>query len=145
MTEDEAAGRARVVAAARSFIGTPYHHNAMLKGIGVDCATLIVLVYREAGFTVADPPPYAPQWFLHRDEELYLAEIGKYARRIEGPPQPGDLAVFKMGRTYSHGAVVVDPAWPAVVHALGDARAVIEDRGDGGRLANRPRLFYSPW
>lgn len=31
--------RARFVATALSYVGTPYHHHGRLKGIGVDCAT----------------------------------------------------------------------------------------------------------
>jgi cell wall-associated NlpC family hydrolase len=139
-----AAARASVVAAARSFIGTPYHHHGQLKGVGTDCATTIVLVYREAGFTVADPGQYPQQFFLHRNRELFLEEVEKYAHRVE-VPQLGDLVVFKIGRVYAHGAIVVDPGWPTIVHADAGAGQVIEDRGDGGRLAAAPRLFYSPW
>ena len=33
--------RAAVVAAAREWIGTPYHHMADIKGVGCDCAMLL--------------------------------------------------------------------------------------------------------
>jgi len=46
---DEQAQRLAVVDAARAYIGTPYHQNAMLKGIGVDCATLLALSFQDAG------------------------------------------------------------------------------------------------
>ena len=39
------AQRAAVVAEARSWIGTPYHHAADVKGHGVDCAMLLIRVY----------------------------------------------------------------------------------------------------
>jgi len=144
MTEPLAEQRARVCAVARTFIGTPYHHNGCLKGVGVDCATLLVLVYREAGFTITDPPPYPPQFFMHRDRERYLEEIDRYCRRVDAPA-PGDIVVYRLGRTYAHGAIILEGGWPAIVHANARARAVIEDRGDGGRIGVAPRRFYSPW
>lgn len=116
----------------------------MLKGVGVDCATLLVLAAREAGIVaVDDPAAYSPQWFLHRSEEKYLAEIEKYAHRVDAPTGPGDVVVFKIGRTFAHGGIITE--WPNMVHALSEARMVIEDRWDAGRLADREHLFYSRW
>ncbi len=147
MEANEQSERARVCAVARSFSGTPYHHFGMLKGIGVDCATLLVMVYREAGVVnVEDPASYSPQFFLHRSEEKYLAEILQYAHEItEKDAKPGDVVVWKIGRSFAHGAIIIDPGWPAIIHALSDAKMVIEDRGDGGRLADKERKFFSRW
>ena len=65
--------RAAVVAEARSWIGTPYHHAADVKGHGVDCAMLLVRVYCDLGLIEPfDPRPYTRDWFLHRSEERYL-------------------------------------------------------------------------
>ena len=49
--ESEGAERVAVVAAARSWLGTPYHHAADVKGRkgGVDCAMLLVRVYCDLG------------------------------------------------------------------------------------------------
>lgn len=144
MGDLEAEERRRVVETARSWLKTPFHHNACLKGVGVDCAQLMVGVFREAGvIDVETPAPYSAQFFLHRSEEKYLNEVEKYAHRIEGPPLPGDICVWKIGRTFSHGAIVTE--WPAIIHALSEARMVIEDRADGGRLQDAERLFYSRW
>lgn len=140
----EADERAKVVEVAKSFVRTPYHHRGMLKGVGVDCATLLVLVYREAGIVpVEDPAAYAPQWYMHHSEEKYLAEIEKYAHRIPAPTGPGDVVVFKIGRAYAHGGIITE--WPNIVHAISEAKMVIEDRYDAGRLAGREHLFYSRW
>ena len=52
--------RAAVVAAARSWIGTPYHHAADVKGVGVDCAMLLVRVYSDLGLidrSIRGPTP----------------------------------------------------------------------------------------
>lgn len=141
----EAEGRSRVVAEAYSWRKTPYHHNALLKGVGVDCAMFIIGVFRGAGIVeIADPKAYSAQWFLHRDEERFLAEILKYAHEIT-EPKPGDLVVYKQARTYSHGGIVVDPGWPSIIHASGRARMVIEADGDSEELAGRERKFFSHW
>lgn len=143
MSEQEE--RQRVVQVARSWIATPYHHMAMVKGVGVDCAMLVIAVFREAGVvSPEDVQPYSPQWFLNRGEEKYLHEIRKYAHETTDP-KPGDIAVYKIGRLFAHGAIIVDPGWPVIVHALSQARAVIEDRGDGGTLAGKEHLFFTRW
>ncbi len=38
-----------VVAEARRWVGTPYHHQAQLRGVGVDCVGLIVGVGKALG------------------------------------------------------------------------------------------------
>lgn len=47
MTEQEQ--RAAVVAEARTWLGTPYHHEACVKGAGVDCGMLLRAVYIATG------------------------------------------------------------------------------------------------
>jgi cell wall-associated NlpC family hydrolase len=112
MSQNVAELRARVVATARDFIFTPYHHQGMLKGIGVDCLTILILVYREVGVVPLDfnPGNYSREWYMHKSEELYLAGVQKFARRIpDGDPVlPGDVALYKVGKCVSHGAIIVD-------------------------------------
>lgn len=50
--------RVRVVEIARRWIGTPYHHQASLKGVGCDCLGLVRGVYRE--LCGAEPEPMPP-------------------------------------------------------------------------------------
>jgi NlpC/P60 family putative phage cell wall peptidase len=53
----------RVVAEARRWIGTPYRHQASLKGVGCDCLGLVAGVWRALyGNLPEAPPPYAPDW-----------------------------------------------------------------------------------
>jgi NlpC/P60 family putative phage cell wall peptidase len=52
-----------IIAAARSWIGTPYRHQASLKGVGCDCLGLLRGVWREVmGAEPEAPPPYAAGW-----------------------------------------------------------------------------------
>lgn len=121
--------RAAVVREARSWIGTPYHHAADVKGLkgGVDCAMLLVRIYCDLGLVDPfDPRPYTRDWFLHRSEERYLSFL--LARSIEvREPGIGDIMLFRMGRCYGHGGVVSATAPLAIIHAFANAGAVVED------------------
>lgn len=107
--------RAAIVAEAWSWLRTPYIHLGDIKGVGVDCAMLLVRAYTAVGAVPNfDPRPYEPEWFLHQDEERYMAGMEKYSHRVESP-LPGDIALYRFGRTASHGAIVV--ADGLVIHA----------------------------
>jgi cell wall-associated NlpC family hydrolase len=101
--------RGRLVAETLSWIGTPYRTAQRVKGPlgGVDCLTFVVEVFERAGIIPRYKVPFYPQdWHLHRDDERYLAGILEYAREIAGPPQPGDVVLFRFGRCFAHGGIV---------------------------------------
>src|SRR5690606_7018860 len=53
----------RVIAVARSWLGTPYHDQASLKGVGCDCLGLARGVWREVVGPEPFPiPPYSRDW-----------------------------------------------------------------------------------
>ena len=110
------AERQKIVDVARTWLDTPYHTGARVKGQGADCITFIAGVFEEAGLVKNIPiPSYSAQWHLHRDTEKYLQGLLKYTREIQSPPKPGDIALWKFGRCYSHGAIVI--GWPKIIHA----------------------------
>ena len=132
--------RAAVVAEAREWLGTPFHHQGRVKGAGVDCAMLLAEIYRRCGLVPhVDPGYYPPDWHLHRDAERYLEKLMPYARELAGPPAPGDVAVFRFGRTFSHGAIVVD--WPRLIHAYW-RRGVVWGDATLNPLAGRKVRFF---
>lgn len=136
------ARREQIVRAAREWLGTPYHHRAAVQGAGTDCAMFPLAVYKECGLIPEDypPPPYAMQWHLHRSEELYIKELEKFSRPIAGPPQPGDFVVFRFGRTFSHGAIVI--AWPLIIHSCIPHGVVLADAERDGELMGRERRVF---
>jgi len=144
--------RSAVLLEARRWIGTPYHHMGRVRGVGADCATFPAEVYAAAG--VIAPVSiafYPPDWHLHRDAENYLARVLEHAIEVE-LPQPGDFVLWRIGRAFAHGAIVL--AWPRIVHAVVGI-GVIEDDGESPTLAfararrtadsRRERKFFSPW
>jgi NlpC/P60 family putative phage cell wall peptidase len=142
----EADERAMIVAEARAWLGTPYHHHACLKGIGVDCAMLPIGIWSSAGLLQKfDPGPYPADWHQHRDEERYASIVLTLADEIaEEVLQPGDLILFKFGRAFSHGAILVAPG--IVAHAsLRDGAVILGDLHRDGDMIGRPRRFFSYW
>jgi NlpC/P60 family putative phage cell wall peptidase len=88
----------RVVAAARGWLGTPYHHQAARKGAGCDCLGLVRGVYVEVTGRVAEtPPPYTRDWAEMRSEETLLHAAAHHLRPLTGErPMPGDVLIFRM-------------------------------------------------
>lgn len=127
--------REAIMAEAKTWLGTPYHHLAGVKGAGVDCAMLLVEVHKAVGLLPADfdPRPYAPQWFLHRDEEKFVAHLLSCSKRTTDP-QPGDVALYRFGRTAAHGAILLED--DLLIHAYRPSRRVeiTERRTLVGRL-----------
>ncbi len=109
--------RQKIIDEAKTWLGTPYHRGARIKGVGVDCGQFLIGVYEVAG--VLEPgecnPGYYPhEIHLHRTVEKYLEWILKYCDKVD-TPEPGDIAMFKFGKSSSHSAIVVK--WPVVIHS----------------------------
>lgn len=88
----------KVIAAARSWLGTPYHDQASLCGVGCDCLGLARGVWREVVGPEPFPmPPYSRDWAETGAREV-LAE-GARSMMIEVEPAqapPGALVLFRM-------------------------------------------------
>lgn len=136
--------RTAIVAEARSWVGTPYHHHGRVKGVGVDCAQILLAVYADAlGLAPSfDVGQYSTQWHLHRSEEIYLEWLSRAGARQVDEPQPGDIAMFQFGRTFSHSAIHTGDG--LVVHAYaGTIQQVIESGLLEEPLASRPVQHWS--
>jgi cell wall-associated NlpC family hydrolase len=143
MQKNEASQRAAVVAEARTWLNTPYHHQARVKQAGVDCAMLPLAVYSAVGLIPEIAiDHYPPDWHLHRDTERYLDIVAAHAAEVPAPTGPGDFVLYRWGRAFAHGALIVD--WPTVIHAVIDVGVVLDD-GTSGRLRDRPRRFFTLW
>lgn len=143
MTDDEQ--RQAVIDEALTWERTPHHNGACIKGAGVDCGWLPIAVYSTVGLIPEiKPGRYPPDFMLHRNEEWYKGIADKYGKRLpEGQlPKKGDFALFKFGRIYSHGAIVID--WPRVIHSW-TGIGVVQGLGNQGYLKDRDVIFYTLW
>jgi NlpC/P60 family putative phage cell wall peptidase len=88
----------RVIAIARSWLGTPYHDQASLRGVGCDCLGLARGVWREVVGPEPFPiPPYSRDWGETRPARG--AGRGRARMMIEVPSAkagPGALVLFRM-------------------------------------------------
>ncbi len=124
---NEAEARKKIVKESLEWRNTPWHHEARMKGVGVDCGLLLLAVFENVGLIPhIVPPHYGPDFMMHRGEEWYLGYVQKFADELTGGPPylPGDVLLYKHGRIYSHGAIVIN--WPRIIHASAPDRRVIE-------------------
>lgn len=135
--------RFAIVAEALTWLETPFHHAARLKGFGVDCANLLAAVFGAVGLIPAVAlPVYPADWHIHNDEPRFLLELDNYADRLpDGTlPQPGDIAMFQYGRHTAHAAIVT--VWPQIIHAWKDVGKVVLSEVDSGPLTARLTGFW---
>ncbi|MEQ1651087.1 MAG: NlpC/P60 family protein [Hyphomicrobium sp.] len=110
----------RIVSTARSWIGTPYHHQASCKGIGADCLGLVRGVLRDlTGRDVGVMPSYSRDWAEASGIETML--IGARAHLsaiVVSRIQPGDVIVFRLRAGYvaKHAAIVATDE--TMIHAM---------------------------
>jgi NlpC/P60 family putative phage cell wall peptidase len=118
----------RVIAAARAWLGTPYHEQASVKGVGCDCLGLVRGVWRELYGPEPMPiPPYSRDWG-ETDIREPLAEAARKVM-IELPMNvlaPGALILFRMraGAVAKHCGILT--AADRFVHAY-ERTGVIEE------------------
>lgn len=112
--------RDAIIAAARTWVGTPYHHQASLKGVGCDCLGLIRGLWRELyGPEPVALPPYTRDWGDATGSESLMDAGCRHLTRLGEvrAARPGDVLVFRMrdsGVAKHAGILVADDR---MVHA----------------------------
>lgn len=116
---------------ARSWVGTPYQHQAMVKGIGVDCVGFIVGVGLATGaltITRQQIKAYSGYGRLPDPETM-----GKVIRRHLDPVNPldvgiGDIAwiAWRLGQPMHLALIGEHKGSRTLIHALGDIGKVVE-------------------
>ena len=90
----------RVIAAARSWLGTPYVHQASVLGAGCDCLGLARGIWRDLrGPEPVTPPPYTRDWGEAGGEEVLAQAARRFLLEIAlTDAGPGTLILFRMAR-----------------------------------------------
>lgn len=139
----------RAINEAMTWLGTPHHNGARVKGAGVDCGQILIAAYESAGVLrpgECEPGEYPGDWALHRSEEMYLGWIERFCDQVEGAPQPGDIALFQFGRCISHAAIVIE--WPKLIHAYINLGVIVSDASESllcdAKGESRLRGIYRP-
>ena len=124
---DRMLARDAIVAEARSWIRTPYRHQASLKGVGCDCLGLVRGVWRAVCGTEPETVPgYSRDWAeAARCETLALA-ASRHMTAIDCAEfRPSDVLLFRWraGLVAKHAAIAT--TLDKMVHAH-DGAAVAE-------------------
>lgn len=121
---------ARILTEARSWIGTPYRHQASVKGAGTDCLGLLRGVWRAVvGAEPEAVPPYTEDWAEPGHDEVLFAAANRWlVRKLPGAVAPADVLLFRMrdGSIAKHLGLAAEVGPEAsFVHAYG-GHGVIE-------------------
>lgn len=109
----------RVVAETLTWLGTPYRHQASLKGMGCDCLGLVRGVWRAVlGDEPEAVPAYTPDWAEAGAGDTLAAAAHRHFRPVDVEEvQPGDVLLFRWrpGLPAKHAGILVAPG--RFVHA----------------------------
>jgi NlpC/P60 family putative phage cell wall peptidase len=111
-----------ILGIARGWLGTPYRHQASLKGVGCDCLGLVRGVYAEAcGCPAETPPPYSRDWAEAARRETLIEAAQRHLTRIDpSSAQSGDILIFRLrpGAMAKHCGIVSEAASGVPVRML---------------------------
>ncbi len=109
-----------IVAEARRWLGTPYHHQASLRGVGADCLGLVRGVWRALhGADAEDVPAYSRDWAEATGAETMLAAARRHLREIDrATATRGDVVIFRYRprAAAKHVGILTDTA--RMIHAI---------------------------
>ena len=136
-----------IVTQARTWLGTPFHHQARLKSKGCDCLGLIVGVVDELELKDKFGQPLSGY-----DEVTYSKEpngeylMQKLTELLDEVPiteaQAGDLALFTVRDNPQHMAFLTNyESTLGMIHSYAPARRVVEHRLDDDWKSRLVKVF----
>jgi NlpC/P60 family putative phage cell wall peptidase len=89
--------RQDIITTARSWVGTPYHHQSSCRGVGADCLGLVRGVWRTLYGTEAETPPaYTRDWAEASGSETLIEAATRHLQLIPlAEAKGGDVLVFR--------------------------------------------------
>lgn len=125
---------AEAAADARAWLGTPFVHQASLRGVGVDCVGLVGALGRDRG------TPDGLAWAGDREAHAYgrvpnprflLTGAERFLDRIDpGLADVGDVVLMRFRDEPQHFAVISRAEPPYIIHASSMRGRVVENRLD---------------
>jgi cell wall-associated NlpC family hydrolase len=115
--------RTEFINTARGFLGTPFHHQGRLPGVGLDCAGLVVCAARAHDYEVADVQGYAST----PSQGLFIKALLEHCDPIaQTDVLPGDLMMFAFKSEPQHIAIVSGINPVTLLHAYAAVRKTVE-------------------
>ncbi len=132
----------KICTEAITWLDTPYHHQARVKQVGVDCAQMIAGIAETVG--LLEPGTgitnYSPEWHLHNREEMLIGLLEQYGCTKKDTLERGDIICFKFGRVCSHLGVYLGNE--QFIHARIDQQKVVINTLSG-TWKERHQVTYS--
>lgn len=103
----------QVVDCARSYVGTPFQHQARIKGLGLDCIGLILCVARDLGIADSEGAQIDPHEYpAYSADPLHGAVHAECCRRLIRKPlsemRAGDIVTMRVPIEPCHVGIIAD-------------------------------------
>ena len=136
--------KTKVIEEALTWLGTPYHHQARVKGVGTDCAQLVAGVAEVVGVLSKGLgiTGYSPEWHLHNSEEKMLGMLEEFGCTEAESLEPGDIICFKFGKVCSHLGIYLGQE--QFIHARIDQGKVVINSLSGDWLKRHTKTYSFP-
>jgi cell wall-associated NlpC family hydrolase len=130
--------RSEIVAEARKWLDTPFHHNGRVLGAGVDCYGVVEMVGRALGVEI---PPNI-RYSRIPDESELLHYMNTYAVLVpRDQATEGDIAIIPHQGAMRHMGILTDKG---ILHAWEPAGRVVEHSIDKGWARLIRRVYAYP-
>jgi NlpC/P60 family putative phage cell wall peptidase len=133
-----------VIADARTWMGTRFHHQAQVKGQGCDCVGLVLGAAEPFGW---QPDPTTFKQFLNYarvpNPRKMLKALNLYLLPVTEEPQIGDILYMEWrAQLPTHLAILSEfNGQTTIIHALSEAGGVVEN----GFVDPWPGRVHSVW
>lgn len=131
-----------ITKAAMECLGTPFHHQGRIKGVGMDCVGLLVYVFRALELPHEDTGNYARQPFdgmlqKNLDQQPSLRAVPK------AEMQEGDLLLMRVVRAPQHLAFLgpYTQGCHSIIHAAEQYGGVSHHRLDSLNQAKIVKVY----
>lgn len=127
-----------VVRMARTWLGTPYHHQGRVKGAGVDCGGLVIGVASELGLSEFDITGYSGR--PNGDSLVKVCQEQMTPITLD-ELSAGDVLLFRFEAHAGHLGIYLGDN--TVIHSYMPRRKVVEHSLDAwwwGQVAGQYRL-----
>ena len=112
---------------ARSYIGTPYHHQGRVPGVGIDCGGVVVCAAKECGYIIDDMNDYA----CTPSHGSFVAAVkSRFIEISIDEIALGDLMIFSFGFEPQHIAIISAVTPLTIVHTYTHVGKVVENHLD---------------
>ena len=117
------------VAIARRYIGTPFHHQGRVPGVGLDCVGVLICVARDLGLVTPDFD--VTGYHRQPDGHELMRHLSAHLEPVaQTDMQPGDIVCVAFDKHPQHVGIVGDyrHGGLSIIHAASKHGEVIETR-----------------